>query len=858
MERYSKESTFYWLLAVLTGLVMPLSAQVNPLGYTTRHFSTSEGLSNNKITTIFQDQSGWIWIGTNYGLNRYNGQRITSYLYQPGQSVGLAGNYIFDLCQSADETFWVGTRGKGLSCFQVVNGMPQWECSTHILNQAVTSKNIRKLDQSAPHKLYLGTAMGLFEKEDFQWPPRQITSDFVFEMDLQEEQLWLADAVGISHVDLSTGLIKEIPLAKSQNILAIHALDSSTIIFVTRSSVQKLSKKNNQWQESEIYRSLELESHAIHTSFLKVGEQIWMAIGNQLMVLDQQLQVIDRYDHREILNMHTDDLTISTMLLDRDQNVWIGSDKGLFQLTRVKQFSDSNILTDSEASGLFRDCIKLDQGLWMATWDGLYFKGTSTGKMVKVSDIQLQTLFLASDGTLYGGAAWESTPGLYVIDTNDYHIHQYSQMEDAKNSFVGGAIYAFAETESGRIWIGAWDGFQYFDPVTKTFTRFHLPFDDITDLEIYRQDLWVATVSGGLYRVHDIDKILDSADLRYTQYQYDQHDPRSLSSNMVFAIERDAHNRLWIGTEAGLNCYLEKQNKFKRFFRNQEIGAPMAENMFFALVADANDRIWYGTIGQGLGFYDPVAERFHHFSQYDGLPNNNILQNSASLDDFGNLYFGSEEKCIVFHPDQILKQKIGPKPLFLESVLSRSNQKDSVDFLRPKRLVDAKYTFTAKDFDYSFDFVCPTYGNPRHYEYEYRLEDLHTNWISNGSSGKIVFAQLPPGKYVLKARITHLMEDWRSQAGKVVIEVLPVWYKSNLAIVASSVFVIGMIIWITHFFIAKRSQKMSEICSEQLRNLVRNSSIRSRMSFSHPSPSCAASWNRLSQQEICRKCNLAN
>ncbi len=789
------------LFLLSAGLATLLPAQSNPLGYTVRHFSTQNGFSNNKVTAIFQDQMGWIWIGTNHGLNRYNGQSLTTYVYHPEQPDGLPGNCILDLFQTLDGTYWVGTRGKGLGCFRYTEGALRWLSQSQIGNQRPLGLNIRALSESPSGELLIGSAMGLFVKKANAWPPDQISQTFIYNMHSQDADLWFAEAGGISRFNFTTEVLEKIELSSSESAVSIYALNPDTIVFVTRKAVKRISRLESDWYESDITVPEHLLDRAVNTCFLHVQGKVWMALGNELLILNRQLEVVDRYNNGDILNIRDANVTISEMLMDNDGNIWMGTDRGLFELMPVKEFTDPTMLTYAESYGLLRNSLRVDQGLLMAMHDGLYLKADD-GRS-KLSELKLKSLILAEDGTLYGGAAWESTHGLYAIDTSDWSMTYFGNESGNIFSFTGAATYDLVEDQRGRIWIGAWEGFQLFDPGQGKFVRFPLPDDDITDLQMVGPDLWVATLSGGLFKIKNVQQISDTSDFHFTQYDFDVDDQNSLSSNMVFAMDLDLNGNLWVGTETGLNCYLPAEDRFERIYRLQRGSGSAVENIFRALTTDHQNRIWYGTIGQGLGFYEPMTKRFHHFTEADGLPNNNILLNSASTDDQGYVYFGTEVRCVVFHPDSILESGKAAKPLVLESVSSRTNHRDSLNYFKPKRSDDG-YVFAAKDLDYTFVFACPDYSNPNHFTYDVQLEGLHADWVNNGSTGKVTFAKLPTGKYLLRGRVTHLMQDWQSEAKPTFIEVLPPWYRT---FAARTVFVILLIVILVvgnQYFLTKR------------------------------------------------------
>jgi len=800
-----------------------LISQPFPSKFIFEKFSVEHGLSSSAIYSLHQDKTGFLWIGTENGLNRYDGYSFKIFKNNPENKNTISDNYIWDICEDSSGNLWFATQ-KGLDKYDPVTGK-----IIHFINDPEDSNSIGGNEISsaaidADNNLWIGTWGNGFNIYNFKEKKflRFATHNTSLRSDIiwcifrdSRNNIWIgSDGGGLLRYNYSGRNFdhflydKKDKYSISSNNITSVCEDNDGFIWIGTygSGLNRYDYKTNQFIK---FRSDQNNLNSISDDFIwKVFKDsrglLWIAgVSKGLTQYDMNKNQFTR-----LQNNPYDPQSISSDLIldiseDRSHNLWVGTVGGLNKVDLNPQnfFHLKNELNNRNSlSGNFVFSICEDTGgdIWIANYE----KGISRYNPVK--------------------------------NKFTFYTHDPANPKSLSNNQVR-FIY---EDKKGGVWIGNFfGGLNRYDRKTDTFIRYSA--DNLrsslssNNVRIMYEDnegnFWIGTSGGGLNK-------LDREKNYFTHYLNNPADENSLSNNAVTALCEDKDGYLWIGTyDGGLNKFDKKNTSFKRYKNKHDDLKSIGSNIITYLYCDTKGNLWIGTWNGGLNLYNKNSDDFKRYREKDGLQSDVI--NGIGEDKKGNLwistvkgitkfstkggnnekeefknydindgiqkgelnpsaffvskngwiYFGGSEGVNVFHPDSLYKNTNIP-PVILTSF--KKFNEELVSDIQPQFLKNLELDFDEDVI--SFEFSSLDFSRPAKNQFAYKLEGFDKDWIYSGSRRYATYTHLDPGRYTFRVKGTNNSGIWNSEGRNLSLIIHPPfwqtwWFRGLILLFAAAV-----------------------------------------------------------------------
>ncbi|MGI9532542.1 hybrid sensor histidine kinase/response regulator transcription factor [Lutimonas sp.] len=738
--------------------------------------NVEDGLPNNTVNAIVQDSLGFIWIGTNDGLCRYDGMNYRYYKESLKEHNGLSNNFVQSLFLDKDGKLWIMT-DQGLNKYD-----PTFErFDTYTVDDGLSYNSVTKMTQGADGMYYIGTYGGgldVFNGEEFirNFSPNSddpLASFLISDIEIQgENSLWVATWYsGICKIDLKDGSVKnfgsgENTITPSGRINDIY-LDQSGFLWI---ATDKGLTIYNTLDDSYTLISMENSPHLVDNDILSIFEhsngELWFGTRNAGIVKTLRRELLSN-KQSTVFKGHapngTDESvhhrTVNYLYEDDQGNIWIGSHKGGVDIVQPS----GEII--HYYPKLTEDNLKETQSVW-----GI--NQTQDGK-----------LWLGTDGD-----------GLVLFDPVSNETKHFKHDLDNVNSLSDNAILTLLEDSKQNVWIGTYAGgiskYHVDKNQFKNYMTGYLPESiNSNDVRVIFEDssarIWVGSNGGGLQRYNE-----DSDDFEFMQ---------EVGWIDIRTIAEDGNGTLWLGTFGnGLLSFDPASNTLKEYPEIQKIDS----HIIFSLYIDTEDQIWIGTRYKGLLKFDPENDTLEQITEVNGLTNNtiqsivpdhegniwlstndgvnmlnrdtgNIIQyksssgiqagqfnnNSGFLSNDGYLVFGGINGMNIFYPEWALKRNLPEKilitdfKLFNESVSVTTKDKESP--LKTNISEANLLTLSHDQNDITLSYVGLSLPFAQDLNYAYKLNHFDKDWNFVGKSTAAVYRNIPPGDYLFQVAIVE-------------------------------------------------------------------------------------------------------
>jgi len=804
--------------------------------------STKHGLSQSNILCILQDSIGYMWIGTQYGLNVYNGYEFKVYTNIDGNPDSLSNNVVHTLCEDADGNLWIGTEGGGLDLFYR---------ETETFEHFSMEKNPGIVSHSIIRSIY----------ED------------------HDQVLWIGTyGSGIDTYDRKTGKAhnyshnQEISQSLSSNLINVIYGDSKGNIWVGTEGkgLNRYDRKNNAFvrypsqpfANKKPQPSKYLTGDTVNTIYEDKRGNLWIGTwGGGLNLFNTETNTFINYLNH---SNNPDDLVVRGIAEDKDGNIWVGLwNQGLIKLHydsgRIEKYQHNPNRPESPGSNIIWTLYTDRSGiLWVGTWGnglnkyvwednrffhvkfvpkegntlnnnninclfedqrGDFWIGTLGGGLNRFNKNSGTYTFYMHDPqnsnsipnnivrTIYEtkkGHLWIGTDGgLSCFDRDAETFNTFKHNPEVTNSLRDNRVYSLYEDKHEMLWIGYWQkGSSLFDPNYNSFYHYDQQNNGLSSNNVWvifedsRHDVWCGTTNG-------LNKLVREKN-NFVQYIHDIHDNTSISNNGISDIFEDSQGRLWIGTlGGGMNQYIRETNQFIAYKKSN--GLP--DNNIKGIQEDKNGNLWIST-NYGVSKFDPKNKSFQNFTTNDGLQDNEFSIGAVAKSQSGEIYFGGMNGFNFFNPENIEINKYSP-PVVLTSLKRRgekifSNQ--SLDHLK-------EVTFSWKENFFEFEYAALNYIQTEENNYAYRLEGFETDWnyMKDKRFGR--YTNIPDGHYSLHIIASNNDGIWNESGYRLKINIIPpfwrmLWFKIAMVVLILFVFYAIYIVKTIHM---KRKNQLLEL-----------------------------------------------
>jgi serine phosphatase RsbU (regulator of sigma subunit)/ligand-binding sensor domain-containing protein len=824
-----------------------------------KNIDQAKGLVNSTVQTMYQDSYGFIWIGTQHGVQRYDGKTFKNFEFKENDSTGLSGNYINDFCEDKAGNIWISSL-PGLNVYN------------------------RKQD-----KIY----RYFFKEKPELKNDNQMLGDIINDV-TDPDILWISSfESGLIKLNISNDSVVVYKLKNQNNFSRIlpNPANENKLLLMS-DAIISFDKKTGAFDEI-----LKLDEDAdVHNNYINDAvfdpankDIIWLATGdfwgrgNIGGLIRYNLKTGWKKSFNPDNRPDMSDKHLMCLCFDGNDKLWIG--------TRTK--------------GAL---------LYNKNQDQFYsYSKNEYDKQSFASSISVRSIIKDKSGTLWFGTWGE---GISLLSPSLQKFSQYKYLPDQQNGLMDNYINAFTEDIDGNIWIGTKaGGLSSFNPRTKAFQNYFSEFikHDGNSTEITylfydsRKNIWIGTYEDALYQynpvtgikkhylkgssnknvtqrristINEIEKgkilvstyggglnIYDYETDSFKHFTHDPDDSTSIPDNQIWLpVQGKDGNYYFSGNStAGLIRFNPKTEKFSLTSISDETATFMmpckiSEEVIYindvstglrelnfenelkvktiydangntiknieSILADSNGHLWMGT-GNGLVEFDPQTKVATRYDSRDGLQDNVFNRMAAMKATTGEMYFGGRSGFCVFQPEEIKKSEYIPPVVIVDfKLFQESINFDESLVLNQNILLSKKIVLDYNQNDFSFSFAALDYSNPDKIQYKYILENHDKNWINAGNNNTASYTNMDPGEYTLKILATNSDGVWIKDPKQLSIIINPPLWRTTWA------YILYVIIFIAGVFGVDRIQRRRLLAKEKNAAKIREAELRAQLAES--------------------------
>ena len=777
---------------ILFPFVIYVISSFTAYAQTGRFYTTDGGLSSSLINHFFQDSKGFMWTATEYGLNSFDGLRFANYWHVSGDSTSIKNNYVCTLFEDSRQNLLIGC----------IDGLMRYDRETNTFSEIPM---IRAGKQVFPHvtqmqELHNGeiwmttTGQGMFRLDEQRKQAVSVDellrqSNYNFQSCFYEDSyynLWIGT--------YGNGLICYMPATKEVRVFKYPTLNDNNIAAIIEDKQGNLfvgtqkrglscyNRKKNTFtpvpyvgngalsvycmalvdgqllvgtdgQGLKLYNPVkkQLEDYTInaapidfsegkiHTILEDKDKNLWLGLFQKgIVLIPKQSNPFEYYGSKSTYYNPIGQGCVMSIFQDSNQHLWIGADnEGIYELDaeggclRHYQPGSSSHSVANTIMCIYEDS---EKNLWLGSYTrGIAKLNRKTGvcdyslpvdneKILSITEDKQKNLYIGTLGS-----------GFYQYNLQTGSLKHYESAKDEtgdlkRNELVNDWInYIFCDSE-GFIWLGHYKGVSCFNPLTGSFIN-------------YRQ---VNTLISGC---------------------------------VGYAIQEDYSGNIWAGTTDGLYCFNKKTEELKRF----TTADGLSNNVICGLCEDSRHDIWLSTY-MGISKYDVKNNRFVNYYSGDGLQGNEFTHGAFYKDKKGKIYFGGINGVTYFSPESIgsvsKETNVWVTDFYVFNHPIHKNSLSGGEPVIDTSVQDAnQFRLSYKDNTFSIVFSTLQYNNPEQISYQYKVDELGSQWLSTEPGvNRVIYNNLPPGQYTFQVRALNYGNYSETRTVKILIT--PPWYQT--------------------------------------------------------------------------------
>ena len=713
------------------------------------NINIEQGISQSTIEDIFQDSEGYIWLGTNDGLNRYNGYEFKNYNYEEYQN-SISHNGITDITEDKYGNIWVNTvsgvnkinkKTEKISNYTEINGKIKEDSTTEII---VTKDN----------NILVGTYEGLNiynAKEDrFDIILEQkdgILSSCIYSIDEDiNGNIWIGTEFGLNKLSKDFKVLET--YTSESEIYNIFCDDENGFVWAgsDSSGLLKIDTKTKEVTQyiNDIEDENSIPANQVGAIIRDIKGNLWVGTTNGLARYNEKNDSFDVYKNKVYDKNSLVYNDVRSIIEDREGVLWVGTYSGISIFdteSSIKYYNagldDGYLLSENMVHGIYED----DEGY---LWIGSRTKGVNiidrennTSKSINMENNNVIQSNSINDITGYKDFIFVATDaGVLKINKKENTIQNYN-LEDG---LIGENVKDIFVCDKNYLWIGSTNGLNLLD----------IENDKIIDMTDYVDEgsyvRYVYQGQDGSYYIGFLRDgglgIIEPNSKETKYYKNIPNDKTSISSNRIRYINEDSKGNIWIGTSYGLNKYDPKTKVFKRYTTSDGI----ANNTIYGVLVDDNDNIWVST-NKGISQIDTKNNTVNNLSVTDGLQGNEFNGNAAFKSKSGELFFGGINGLNAFYSEDVNSINNKSKVIFDGF---KVNDKDYLDINGLK--------FDNNTENIKIKFFTPVYSSNKNISYEYELIGSNSSKATT-KENYVIYNDLLPGKYTFKVRAVDSRGD---------------------------------------------------------------------------------------------------
>ena len=786
----------------------------------------NQQLSQKSIRLVFQDSTGYLWLVNQDGLARYDGYELVNFVHDPRKPDSLSSYNVRAVIEDNSNRLWLATNGGGLNLFDAAKQSFITLKSDALVNTTPLSNHIMSMMLAESGDIWLGYNNGNFSR--FQ-----------------------PDKMTFEHFDTQV-LLPEL----DKNIFITAFVEEANFIWLATdgNGLLKLNKKTKKLERFYTDSDTPFFSNRLSNLFIDGQQRLWVtSVDNGVAVTDTQRLKFTAWQHKENKKNSLPSNHVYTVFQDKDQRIWIGTDKGVAiwnERNKFRSFKTEDGLSSNIVLSVLQDRTGL---MWFGTFNGLSkgievpFQHIDTGLSSKTilgfaettasngeSAIWVATYTgltrLNSDGEVQQIINKDSIPtlpddrvmvvhgddnilwfgtrggGLGKLDVDTEQIKYYVNDPNDPHSLSFNGVISIFKDKTGNLWVGTFGGgLNYLPHGSEEFVHFRHNEDNPKSLtsdyilaiyQLSNGKIVVGTTAG--------INLLDSVNLDFDHIEHQSDDLNSLSAARAWAFYQDNKAQLWIGTQGGgLNKWLPQDIiALNNNFTHYDSLSGLPSSHIYAILDDDNGHLWLSSTA-GLTRLNKQTGEMRHFNSDQGLKENEFNFAAGFKDSKGNMYFGGNAGFIRFNPNNIKDSKTIPPVVVVRIKKLNEQVWFDVPYQALKHL-ELDY----KDYFISFEFATLDYNAPNLNQYRYQLEGLDSNWIDLGNRRVATFTNLPTGDFTFRVQGSNNQGLWNTVGVSLPITVLPPPWKTFSAY---SLYTLAVILMLLYFIWRYRQKRQGQI-----------------------------------------------
>ena len=762
-----------------------------------KNITIEDGLSQSTVETIYQDSKGYIWIGTNDGLDRYNGYEFKHYKHDKYDKNSIANNYIVDIIEDKNGYIWVSTIG-GLSRINPdkdeIKNYYSKEDSGNLSNS-----NLWQILCTKDNRLIASTIDGLNvydkNKDKFTrilYKEGELPSQYIYS--LEEDingHIWVRTDNGLVELDKDLNIVKSYQDAIEDSDVYNVYDDSKGNIWVCTldNGLFKINLDDNSVENYKNNNSkISIPSNNVRDIISDSEGKLWIATDKGLCTFDYEREEFITYNKKSYQSNSLIDDEIFCLLKDSSGLIWIGTYSGISRFNPNSNFThfkldpyEDNSISGNVIHGIYEDD---DKTLWIGTNESgvNIINGESIKHLNKENSNIVSDLI--EDITGFKNYIFIGTnEGLSVLVKNDKTAKNYTITNyTTKDGLPSNKIRSLFIDSKGYLWIGTNKGLAILDTnnnkiIDITYILDEMGVSDKFIRAVYEDskgNYYIGCfLEGGLIKINPNTK-------EYKIYKNIENDDSSISNNSIRYINEDLYGNILVGTSHGINILNLSTDKFNHYTEKDGL----INNTIYGILVDKNNGIWMST-NAGISKLSIEDATFKNFTITDGLQSNEFNGRACFKSKDGNMYFGGINGFNVFNSQDIELSTFEPKVIFDNFEINGTNKKDI-----------SNIKFKSNENNIKINFFTNDYKNTKTTQYYYKLEGLENEWNMTNSNS-LVFVNLGSGDYTLKIK-TITQHGVMSDESSVHFTINPPIWRSNYAICIYLILIIISILRYMH------------------------------------------------------------
>jgi len=753
-------------------------------------FDALSDITSSKTSVMVEDHMGYMWIGTEEGLFRFDGQTIFPYVMDVNNPKSLPSNGINNLVLDNENNLWIGTK-EGIRKYN-----REYDCFTRLPDKS----NMKSFDDK-------------FVK--------------VFTFD-KTGQLFVAYNQIVYTYNKSKGQFEAVVEVNQGDISAL-IFDDQNNLWIGNLSNGGLFCFENKTKKLIPFRHDPLNNQSISINEIKIlgitGQTLWMGtLGKGIDTYDLTAKTFKHYPFSKNLDNY-----INSIYISKDNKVWFCSLIGLKLYNPTSDSFYEYNYDDDNPYSIGKSLQRVYEDRTGNVWNINLFGG------IRLARNNVPFKFIGGNSDRFW-ASTEELPstmvndgmGQFWIGKHTFGIDIYNwekrttvrlRHDDKKpKSIPDGIIFSIFHDSKNQMWIGSYlGGLEKYNPKTREFDAYRhdpksslsIACNDIRSIaEDQDGDLWMATHREGVDRYdvsenvfYHYNKKHNNLDDQYTlqvfvdsrgnlwvatiwglaflpkggqvfkNYHYDKRDTTSISNNEIKVIYEDRIKNIWVGTNNGLNKFNYETQKFSRYSKG------LKNKHIASILSDKHNNIWVST-STNISRLNPATSRFINYDQSNGIMSREFYDRLSCTDSIGNLFFGGSDGYEYFNPDSLRTEVRKPKVVLSDFKLFNK----SITCLMDSSIIDRNISLAKQIFiDYiqnsiTFSYQAINLTEANNIEYAYKLDGFDKNWVITGKERAASYTNLNPDKYTFRVKARYENGEWSTDETTIQLNVLPAWW----------------------------------------------------------------------------------